>query len=636
MKKENIKWIIIIVVVLLILKNQDDNQFTGKIDKDLMSQANYLMAVGGETDSQIITVIVQLENVNDLDRVAESIASMGGTIEGKYRIGRAIVAEVTSNTITNIASIRGVNKVFPDRTYGITMEEVIPLIDAEIMWDSGYDGTGVKIAILDTGVDNVTLKGKVILRKNFANDEFPGDFGGMTTHGTIAASVAAGIYDETSGTLNGVAPGALIIDTRITNRTGIEKDSWMIAGINWAADPNGDGDYSDGADVMSMSMAYFKEKETALNLAITDVVNLGIPFVVGSVSCGYYMEMRGKECVGNPGNTKEAITVSAAIKPGIWGGVSGGKDYGDYIKPDLIAFMNPKVVIGGPGQGGHSFIIPQISGAIALLLQKDPTLTPEQIRQILYDTSTDLGKPGSDLRYGYGLLNVGRFLDYKGYCPVDDSEANYYCSEGDIYWYDNCGNKGEIKETCQYGCSEYWCNPKAVDYVYNEPGTLSDLKDALSQEFNVEWKECQTGDCRYGGAVDGCIQISNCFLWITDNSGNYLGRIYNMSVKGPAFLSSCNDCLTIYRLTIDKITDFNASFEYYKGKKLVSSQGKDTFCGGSDYINIETSKGNLTNYYFNTFIKEKEEPKKDKEEEDYTLYYIIGAIIFFIIIWMKR
>ena len=107
-------------------------------------------------------------------------------------------------------------------------------IGAPSAWDAGYDGTGVKIAVLDTGVDadHPDLAGQVDASQELLHGRRPDDHYG---HGTHVASIAAGTGAQSGGTYKGVAPGAKIIIGKVLDDDGYGEDSSIIAGLEWAA-----------------------------------------------------------------------------------------------------------------------------------------------------------------------------------------------------------------------------------------------------------------------------------------------------------------------------------------------------------------------------------------------------------------
>ncbi|WP_392841036.1 S8 family serine peptidase [Streptomyces sp. LN500] len=108
-------------------------------------------------------------------------------------------------------------------------------IGAQKVWAEGDTGTGVKVAVLDTGVDteHPDLAGQVDATASFIPEEPEiTDFHG---HGTHTASTIAGTGSASDGKERGVAPGARLEIGKVLNGRGSGQESWIIAGMEWAA-----------------------------------------------------------------------------------------------------------------------------------------------------------------------------------------------------------------------------------------------------------------------------------------------------------------------------------------------------------------------------------------------------------------
>lgn len=118
-------------------------------------------------------------------------------------------------------------------------------IGAPAAWAAGYDGKGVKVAVLDTGIDTThpDLAEAVKASKNFTGTAGTDD---MVGHGTHVAATLAGSGAHSGGRYKGVAPGAGILDAKVLDDSGEGSDSSVIAGLEWAA--------GQGAKVANLSL----------------------------------------------------------------------------------------------------------------------------------------------------------------------------------------------------------------------------------------------------------------------------------------------------------------------------------------------------------------------------------------------
>jgi len=365
-----------------------------------------------------VTVLIKTDEQN-LDEVYDLAESEGKAI-GKYDIGNIVSMEIPLSKIKDVAENKDVKGVWQNHEYHITLDESVPQINAPFMWSSGYNGSGIKIAIIDTGVDKThpMLQGKVIAEKEFSGEGVTADWHG---HGTHVAGIAAGKKNNGIG-FNGVAPEALIMNARAIASTGGGTDNSVIAAINWAVNPDGDDSTDDGADIISMSLGgSYSDLNSPLVTAVRDAINKGVVVVIASGNCGkdcLSSSCRGYVGVETPGITPEAITVGAVDKSNNWACFSSGGTINNsgemIIKPDVVA---PGVNINSAAPNnkyavmqGTSMATPHVAGAAALLLQANPDLSPLQVKEIMEKTAKPLGEPGKDEKYGNGLIDASRYL----------------------------------------------------------------------------------------------------------------------------------------------------------------------------------------------------------------------------------
>lgn len=143
------------------------------------------------------------------------------------------------------ATASGVSRVWLDGVRKASLDKSVPQIGADKAWAAGFDGKGVKVAVLDTGVDatHADLKDQVVGAKNFTPAPDATDRYG---HGTHVASIAAGTGAKSGGKFKGVAPGAKLLNGKVLDDNGSGDDSGIIAGMEWAADQ--------GADIVNLSL----------------------------------------------------------------------------------------------------------------------------------------------------------------------------------------------------------------------------------------------------------------------------------------------------------------------------------------------------------------------------------------------
>jgi subtilisin family serine protease len=260
----------------------------------------------------------------------------------------------------------------------------LPKIGANAAWDQAT-GSGITIAILDTGVDGThpDLTARMVPGWNvYDNNANTADVYG---HGTKVAGAAAAAFNNSMG-VAGVAGSARIMPIRISSLTGGASFSAMAAGLTWAAD--------NGARVANIS--YRSAGSAAVNSAAS------------------YMKSKGGLVVTSAGNNgvDEGFAQTTAMIPV---SATGGSD----LKSSWSSW-GAYVVLAAPGEGiytttngggygsvsGTSFSSPITAGVAALVMSANPKLSAGEVEKHLFSTALDLGAAGRDSYYGHGRVNA--------------------------------------------------------------------------------------------------------------------------------------------------------------------------------------------------------------------------------------
>ncbi|MFB7591283.1 S8 family serine peptidase [Streptomyces sp. NPDC056169] len=311
----------------------------------------------------------------------------------------------------------GIGKVWLDGVRKASLDRSVRQIGADKAWESGYDGTGVKIAVLDTGVDKThdDLKTQVVGEKNFSASPDAVDRVG---HGTHVASIAAGTGAKSGGAYKGVAPGAKVISGKVLDDEGYGDDSAVIAGMEWAA--------TEGADVVNLSLGSGDSPgvdpvEATVNRLTAEK---GILFAVAAGNDGEY----GDETVGSPGSADAALTVGAVDKDDKLAPFSSiGPRAGDgAVKPDVTAPGVAITAAAAPGSlidtrpgtphpapgylsiDGTSMATPHVAGAAAILKQRHPDWKSTELKGAL--VASTKGGDYTAFQQGSGRVQVDRAL----------------------------------------------------------------------------------------------------------------------------------------------------------------------------------------------------------------------------------
>ena len=332
------------------------------------------------------------------------------------KLGAALAATDTSGSRTT-GKLAGVTRVWLDRRFRATdLDPNLTQVGAPAAWSAGLTGKGVKVAVLDTGIDTThpdLAGGKVVASADFADSGSTTDHFG---HGTHVASIVAGTGARAAGARKGVAFGASLLNGKVLDDFGFGTDSGIIAGMEWAAKQKArvvnmslGGWPTDGTDPMSQAVTRLTARYRTL-------------FVVAAGNAG-----PGEQTVSNPGVATEALTVGAVDGEDQLADFSGrGPRFGDYaMKPDItgpgvdiVAARAAGTALGDPVNQwytrltGTSMATPHVAGAAAIMVQRWPAWTPARIKAVLMGTAD----PNPDLgvyEQGGGRLDIGHAIDQR-------------------------------------------------------------------------------------------------------------------------------------------------------------------------------------------------------------------------------
>ncbi|MGW2223988.1 S8 family serine peptidase [Streptomyces formicae] len=299
----------------------------------------------------------------------------------------------------------GIDKVWLDGRVEADMARSNEQIGTPEAWEAGLTGKGVKVAVLDTGVDtgHPDLKGRVSETKSFIPGEEVADRNGHGTHVTSTVGGSGAASD--GGKEKGVAPGATLAVGKVLSDEGFGSESEIIAGMEWAAKDVdakvvsmslGSSEASDGTDPMAAAVNSLTKETGAL-------------FVIAAGNTG------APSSIGSPGAADSALTIGA-VDSGDTAAyfTSQGPRVGDHaLKPDLSApgvdiLAARSHLVEGDGfyteMSGTSMATPHVAGVAALLAEKHPDWTPARLKDALMSTSKQLDATAYEL--GAGRVSV--------------------------------------------------------------------------------------------------------------------------------------------------------------------------------------------------------------------------------------
>ncbi|SNY53536.1 S8 family serine peptidase [Paractinoplanes atraurantiacus] len=306
-------------------------------------------------------------------------------------------------------TLRGVDQIWLDGKRKLDLDHSVPQIGAPAAWQKGLDGSGVSIAVLDSGVDatHPDLAGRLKEVRNFTDAPDADDTVG---HGTHVASTIAGTGAASGGRYRGVAPGAQLLIGKVCPSEECQ-DSAILAGMAWAAA---------GAPVVNMSLGADDEPGIdPLEEAVDELsARYHTLFVVAAGNDGHAP-------VSSPGSAPGALSVGAVDRDNAIADFSnwGPAREGDLIKPeitapgvDIVAAKAAHATIGDPAENpaysslsGTSMATPHVTGAAAILAQQHPGWTGQQLKTALMASA----EPTPDLEtyaQGAGRVDVARAI----------------------------------------------------------------------------------------------------------------------------------------------------------------------------------------------------------------------------------
>jgi serine protease AprX len=386
-----------------------------------------------------VDVIVQFHSAPTPGHHAR-MQGKGANLKQEFSSGRAALYSVRGANLARIADDADVRYITPDRELQPTLDYTATAVGADLAFTSRWTGLGVGIAIVDSGIDTTHPdfalakgSGRVVYSESFSNGKSAADKYG---HGTHVAAIAAGSGTASSGgsythTFRGLAPDAHIINFRVLDGNGKGRDSAVISAIDRAIALRNQFNIR----VLNLSLGhpvYESYKLDPLCQAVERAWIAGIVVVVaaGNEGRNNVFGTDGYGTINSPGNHPLVITVGAVktmTTPSRADDViasysSKGPTQVDHVvKPDLVAPGNrvisalvpnstfassyPENVVplayykrssnGGKPEtpeyyrlSGTSMAAPVVAGAAALLLQKTPSLTPDQVKARLMKTAS--------------------------------------------------------------------------------------------------------------------------------------------------------------------------------------------------------------------------------------------------------
>jgi serine protease AprX len=432
--------------------------YAGKAKKPPNYSPDLAAWVAASTNGKV-AVNVQFKNYPTKSYL-KGRTTAGATVGWQLPTITAVNMTVPVSMIATLEGEANVVYISPDRPLNLmsnpVTEEFATAVEADVAASQyALTGAGVGVALIDSGIaahpdlNNANGVSRVVYSQSFvAGDTTTSDKFGHGTHvagligGTGASSGTANGY---AATYAGMAPGVNLINLRVLDQNGSGTDSGVIAAIQEAITLQ--STYNIRVISMSLGRPIFETYTLdPVDQAVEAAWKAGIVVVAAAGNEGRYFPTDGFGTIVVPGNDPSVITVGATMTEGTATRVddqiasysSKGPTAIDHTcKPDLVAPGNRQVSLRVAGStldttyplyeiwptsgtsmyyelSGTSMATPVVSGAVALMLQQNPALTPDQVKARLMKTAWK----------GFGQ-----------YTSSHDSQGNLYNNEYDLFTY---------------------------------------------------------------------------------------------------------------------------------------------------------------------------------------------------------
>ncbi|MHC4647743.1 MAG: S8 family serine peptidase, partial [Planctomycetota bacterium] len=359
--------------------------------------------------------------------------AIGGRIIHNYGVwANKLVVEISPDRAEKLKQLPRFKSFKQDRRVYALLEDSAYQVRADYAWDNAITGQGVKVCVVDTGIDytHPDLLNKVVAQIN-VTDPFSD---AMDDHGH--GTHCAGIIASEGPVYRGVSHDVALMGAKVLDYTGAGYASDVAIGIGWCVEQ--------GADVISLSLGEGLFTGTCDDDIMAQAVNhavdpCGVVVVCASGNDGNPNAMVAPACASRAiavGAVDKADNIASysdggpeldLVAPGA--DMLGGENYPEIVSTfsTLVAnnplycmyllagecYDNYFIVDGSRyiRAAGTSMATPHVAGAAALLLEENPNLTPAQIKDVLEQNADDLGPASWDNVYGWGRVNIQKALE---------------------------------------------------------------------------------------------------------------------------------------------------------------------------------------------------------------------------------
>lgn len=350
--------------------------------------------------------------VTDQHETIQQLAKEGHlTITEHFRVVGSYAIELTETQKQNLPALLPEADLHPEQIHQLSADRVtsnLTQTQTASSFTSPYTGRGVKVGVLDSGIDtehrDLNVAGGICTYEAFCSSGVPYD--DDEGHGTHVAGIIAALANGTG--VVGVAPNVELYSIKALSEFGSGTTTSIVKGIEWAI--------ANDLDILNLSITS-DENEPAIANALKVAYDKGMLLVGAAGNKG----VAETSTVTYPAKYEQVIAVGAVtekntklLESSVGSEVEftapGEKIFSTY--PMEWDFMDDKAD-GYSTLTGTSMAAPHVTGLLALYKERFPTLTNKELRTLLVGTVTDLGTAGRDRLYGHGLVTYKKVLpDY--------------------------------------------------------------------------------------------------------------------------------------------------------------------------------------------------------------------------------
>jgi serine protease AprX len=388
---------------------------------------------GGFGKAQTVNVIVQYHQVPTSAHYAK-MAARGGHLHAKLHMIKGAAFAIPLSILPVLEADPEIASVSIDHPQQVADDLTNGAIGTASVWNSGYTGAGVTVAVIDSGINDshpdlhnsTQTASRVVYHQDFTGTPTTNSSGAqydLYGHGTHVAGIIGGNGYLSGGQYEGVAPGVTLVDLRALDENGAGTDSTVIAAIQEAITLQN----TYNIRIINLSLGRGIAESYTLDPLCQAVESAWKSGIVVVVAAGNYGRLavdgsNGFGTITAPGNDPYVITVGATKSNGSASASAetlasysskGPTTYDHIVKPDLVAPGNDVVSLSAPGAtleadypaelvdgsdgnpdyftlSGTSMATPAVAGAAALLLQEQSSLTPDQVKARLMRDATKM------------------------------------------------------------------------------------------------------------------------------------------------------------------------------------------------------------------------------------------------------